>query len=154
MHFARPEHHKIPFAQHHGFLLLAFRQERDVFVRQPVGVRRTVRQGTEGHPFLPLQHNLNIQIACMVFSTTLGERLGHVLRNQIKQAVAVDVVLAGRRRVGDVGLNVLNGLTQLFWQPGLEMMNIANNHDTTLRLKHCFIFMFYTRIASSIPALF
>ncbi|ARA29361.1 hypothetical protein A4T39_14740 [Enterobacter hormaechei] len=34
------------------------------------------------------------------------------------------------------------------------MMNIANNHDTTLILKHCFIFMFYTRIASSIPALF
>ncbi|PXB40317.1 hypothetical protein DL189_12920 [Enterobacter hormaechei] len=34
------------------------------------------------------------------------------------------------------------------------MMNIANNHDTTLKLKHCFIFIFYTRIASPIPALF
>ena len=51
----------------------------------------------------------------MVFSATLGERLGHVLRYQIKQAVAADVVLAGRRRVGDVGLDVLNGLAQLFW---------------------------------------
>ncbi|SAE42255.1 Uncharacterised protein [Enterobacter cloacae] len=34
------------------------------------------------------------------------------------------------------------------------MMNIANNHDTTLKSKHCFILIFYTRIASPIPALF
>ena len=27
MHLTRPEHHKIPCAQHHGFLLPAFRQE-------------------------------------------------------------------------------------------------------------------------------
>ncbi|RTP15060.1 hypothetical protein EKN51_11495 [Enterobacter hormaechei] len=34
------------------------------------------------------------------------------------------------------------------------MMNIANNHDATLKLKRRFIFSFYTRIAASIPVLF
>jgi hypothetical protein len=73
-----------------------------------------VRQGAEGHPFLAFHHDLDIQIARVVLGAALSKRLGHVFRNQIKQVVAVDIVLAQRRRVGDVRFNVLNGLTQFF----------------------------------------
>ncbi len=51
-----------------------------------------------------------IQIARVVLGAALDERLGHVFRDQIKQAVAVDVVFPERRGVGDVGFNVLNRL--------------------------------------------
>jgi hypothetical protein len=62
--------------------------------------------------------------------------------DQIKQAVAVDVVLAERRGVGDVGFNVLNGLTQFVRQPGLQMVDVADNHQKTLDIKQRFIFIF------------
>ena len=154
MDFARPEHHKIPFAQHHGFLLLAFRQERDVFVRQPVGIRRTVRQGAEGHPFLTLHHDLDVQIARMKLGAAFSKRLSHVFRDQIKQSVAIDIMLAGRRGVGDVALYIVNGLAQFVRQPGLEMVDVADDHEKTLNVKQRFIFVFYTRVRAAIPVLF
>jgi len=65
----------------------------------------------------------------VVLGAALGERLGHVFGDKIKQAVAVDVVLAQRRGVGDVRFYVLDSLAQLFWQPGLQMVDVTNNHD-------------------------
>ena len=73
-------------------------------------------------PFPSLHHDLNIQIARVVLGATLGERLGCIFGDQIKQAIAVDVVLPERRRVGDVGFNMLDGLTQIVRQPGLQMV--------------------------------
>ena len=90
----------------------------------------------------------------MVLGAALGERLGQVFRDQIKQAVAVDVVFPERRGVGDVGFDVLNSLAQIVRQPGLQMVDVADNHVLTLNIKQCFIFIFYTRIPAAIPALF
>ncbi len=128
MHFAGIKHHKIPFVEDHRFLLLAFGQKSDVFLRQPVGLRLSSRQGTEGHPLDAAEHNLNIEIAGMVFRAARGLRLGGIFGNQIKQVIAVDIVFTQRRRLADMGDDVLNGLAQRGRQPWLQMVDIANNH--------------------------
>ena len=128
MHFPRIEHHEVTFVQHHRFLLYPFRHEGDIFVRQPVGFRRARRLGAEGHAFLTFEQDLNIQITGVILSATLGKRLCHIFCNQIKQAIAVDVMLTLFRRIGHVRFDVFNRLTQLFRQPGIQVVNIADNH--------------------------
>jgi hypothetical protein len=89
----------------------------------------------------------------VILRAALSKRLSHVFRYQIKQAVAVNIVLA--ERVASVmRFDVFNGLTQFLRQPGLQMVDVANNHDLTLNIKHRFIFIFYTRIPTAIPPLF
>ncbi len=128
MHFPRIEHHKVTLVQHHRFLLCPFRQEGNIFIRQPVSFRRARRLRTKGHAFLPFEQDLNIQIAGMIFGTALCKRLRHIFGNQIKQAIAIDVVLTLFRRIRNMRFNVLNRLTQLFRQPGTQVVNIADNH--------------------------
>jgi hypothetical protein len=62
-------------------------------------------------------------------------------------------VFPERRGVGDAGFDVLNGLTQIVRQPGLQMVDVADNHEKTLDIKQRFIFIFYTRILTAIPPL-
>lgn len=76
----------------------------------------------------------------------LRERLGHVFRDQIKQAVAVDVVFPEQRGVGDVGfLTTSIALRNSSRQPWLQMVDVADNHVKSLYVKQRFIFIFYTR---------
>jgi protein involved in ribonucleotide reduction len=49
---------------------------------------------------------------------------------------------------------MLNGLAQFVRQPGLQMVDVADNHEKTLNIKQRFIFIFYTRVRAAIPALF
>ncbi len=128
MHFAGIKHHKVPFVKNHRLLLRPLRQESDVFLRQPVGLRLSCRQGAEGHPLAAAEHNLDIEIAGMIFRATRGLRLGGVLGNQIKQVVAVDIMFTQRRRLADMGDNVFDSLAQRGRQPWLQMVDIANNH--------------------------
>ena len=128
MHFTRIEHHEITFVQHHRFLLSPFRQEGDIFIRQPVSFRRARRLRAEGHSFLAFEQDLNIQIASVIFGAALCKRLRHIFGNQIKQAIAVNVMLTFFRRIRHMRFNVFNCLTQLFRQPGIQVVNIANNH--------------------------
>ena len=128
MHFAGIKHHKVPFVKDHRLLLRPLRQESDVFLRQPVGLRLSWRQGAEGHPLAAAEHNLDIEIASMVLRAARGLRLGGVFRNQIKQVVAVDSVFTQRRRLADMGDNVFDSLAQRGRQPRLQMVDIANNH--------------------------
>ena len=128
MHFARIKHHEITFVQHHRFLLYPFRQKGDIFIRQPVSFRRARRLRAEGHAFLTFEQDLNIQIARVILSAALCKRLRHIFSNQIKQAIAVDVVLTLFRRIRHMRFNVFNRLTQLFRQPGIQVVNIADNH--------------------------
>jgi hypothetical protein len=76
------------------------------------------RQGTECH-LLAFQYNLDIQITGVIFGATLGKRLCHIFRNQIKQVVAVNIMLPGRGGIRHMGFNVFNGLAQFFRQPAL-----------------------------------
>ncbi|MNH45832.1 hypothetical protein D3C79_1083950 [compost metagenome] len=55
----------------------------------------------------------------MILGTALGERLGHVFRNQEEHIVAVDIVFTRCGSIGNVRFNVFDSLTQLFRQPGL-----------------------------------
>ena len=149
-HFARPEHHKIPFAQHHhGFP-----------ARLPAGTMSlSASQSVSGVPcgkvlkvILPdPSAQSDPDKVCMGIQHDARRTAGSCPRNQIKtgllplmsclpvgDAVAAWALTCSMARRSSSG-------------SGTEMMNIANNHDTTLRLKHCFIFMFYTRIVSSIP---
>ncbi|VAL71337.1 Uncharacterised protein [Enterobacter kobei] len=90
----------------------------------------------------------------MKLGAAFSKRLSHVFRDQIKQSVAIDIMLAGRRGVGDVPLYIVNGLAQFVRQPGLEMVDVADDHEKTLNVKQRFIFVFYTRVRAAIPALF
>ncbi len=128
MHFAGIKHHKVPFVEDHRFLLLAFGKKSDVFLRQPVGLRLSWRQGAEGHPLAAAEHNLDIEIASMVLRAARGLRLGGVFRNQIKQVVAVDIVFTQRRRLADLSDNLFDSLAQRGRQSWLQMVDIANNH--------------------------
>ncbi len=128
MHFARIKDDEVTFIQHHRFLLFAFRQEGDIFIRQPVSFRCARRLRAESHAFLTFEQDLNIQIASVIFGAALRKRLRHIFSNQIEQTFAVDVVLTLFRRIRHVRFNVLNRLTQLFRQPGIQVVNIADNH--------------------------
>ncbi len=128
MHFARIEHHEVTFVQYHRFLLYPFRHEGDIFVRQPVCFRRARRLRAEGHTFLTFKQDLNIQIAGVIFGAALCKRLGHIFSNQIKQTIAVDIMLTLCRRIRHMRFNVFNRLTQLFRQPGIQVVNIADDH--------------------------
>jgi ornithine carbamoyltransferase len=127
MHFAGIKHHKVPFVKDHRFLLLASARKAMSF---------SASQSVCGSPagkvlkVIPAaaEHNLDIEIAGMIFRAARGLRLGGVFGNQIKQVVAVDIVFTQRRRLADMGDNVFDSLAQRGRQPRLQMVDIANNH--------------------------
>ena len=111
MHFTGIEHHKVAFAEDDGFFLRPLRQESDVFIRQPVGIRRAGGKDAKGHALLAFEYNLDVEIAGVIFGAAVGHRLGGIFGNEIEQVVAVNIMFTQRRRVGDMRFNMFDRLT-------------------------------------------